>query len=74
MKKLGDEYDNNYHRSIAEKSMDANYSALTEERESSHQVVKYNVGHKVRITKYKIFLAKVTLINSQNKYFWLILC
>ena len=54
--------------------MDANYSAFTEELESSHQVVKYNVGHKVRITKYKILLAKVTLINSQNKCFWLILC
>ena len=49
--------------------MDANYSAFTEELESSHQVVKYNVGHKVRITKYKILLVKVTLINSQNKCF-----
>ena len=30
LNKLGDEYNNNYHRSIGKKPIDANYSALTE--------------------------------------------
>ena len=47
-----DEY-NNTHHSIGKKSIDADYSALTEGYESSHKAPKFKVNDRIRITKYK---------------------
>ena len=37
LNKLVHKYNNTYHRSIGKKAVDANYSALAEEIESSHK-------------------------------------
>ena len=50
--KLVDEYNNTYHRSIGKKSIDADYSALTEEIETNPKAPKFKVRDRVRITKY----------------------
>ena len=42
---------NTYHRSVGEKSIDADYSALTKEIKSSHKALKFKAGGRVRITK-----------------------
>ena len=39
--------------------IDAGYSALTDEVESSHKTPKFKVGDKVRITKYKSLLQRL---------------
>ena len=41
---------------LAKKPIDADYSALTEDIESSHQAPKF--GDRVRITKYKNIFSK----------------
>ena len=64
MHKLEDEYNNTYHQSIYEKPVNADYSVLTEEIESSHKALQFKVCHRVSITKYK----KVTPIIGQEKY------
>ena len=50
--KLVDEYNNTYYRSIGKKSIDADYSALTEEIETNPKAPKFKVRDRVRITKY----------------------
>ena len=50
--KLVDQYNNTYYRLIGKKLIDADYSTLTEEIESSHQAPKFEVGVRVTITKY----------------------
>ena len=52
------ESNNTYHHSIGEKPIDADYSALTEEIESSHKAPKFKVGDRVRIIKYKNIFSK----------------
>ena len=52
LNKLADEYNNTYHHSVR-KSVDADYSALTEEIELIHKAYKFKVGDRVRITKCK---------------------
>ena len=51
--KFVDEYNNTYHRCIVKKLIEAHYSALTEKTESIHKALKFKIGHKFRITKYK---------------------
>ena len=65
--KLMDEYNNTYHNSIGKKPVDADYSVLAEKIESSNQASKFKAGDKIRITKYKSILAKVTLAIGQTK-------
>ena len=65
--KLIDEYNDTYHNSIHKKPVDAGYSVLAEKIESSHQAPKFKAGDKIRITKYKNILAKVTLAIGQMK-------
>ena len=71
---LVNEYDNNYHCPVDKKPVDADYSVLTEEIEWSHKSPKFKVVDRVRITKYKKFLAKITHKTGQEKYFLLIMC
>ena len=74
LNKLADEYDNAYHNSTGKKPVDAHYSALNEEIEANPKSTKFKVGDRVRITKNKTFLAKVTLKIDRKKYLRLILC
>ena len=53
-----DKHNNTNHRSIGEKPVDANYSALSKEIETSPKSPKFQVGDKVRITKYKNIYSK----------------
>ena len=66
-----DEYNNTYHRSLSKKPIHADYSALTEEIE-----LKVNLKLLIEsgLLRVRIFLAKVTPIIGQEKYFWSILC
>ena len=75
LNKLADEYNNTYHRSIGKKTIDADYSALTEEIETNLKAPKFKVGDRVKITMFRrIFLAKVTPTIGQEKCLLLILC
>ena len=56
--KLVDECNNTYHGSIDEKSIHADYFALTEEIESTHKAPKFKIGDRVRITKHKNIFRK----------------
>ena len=67
MNNLVDEYNSTYH-SIGKKRIDHDYSALTEEFELSHKVLKFKVGDRVRITKYKNIFSKVCTDNWPKKY------
>ena len=58
LNKLVDEYNNNYHRFIGRKPVNADYSALTEDIESSHKASRFKVSDRVRITKYKNIFRK----------------
>ena len=48
MNKLADEYNNSYHHPIDKKSIDADYSTLTEEIESIQKAPKLKVRDRVR--------------------------
>ena len=58
MHNLVDENNKPYHRLIGKKSVDADYSALTEEIESSHKAPNFKVGDRVRITNYRGIFSK----------------
>ena len=47
-----------YHCFIGKKSINADYSVLTDEIESSHNVPTFKVGDRIRITKYKNIFSK----------------
>ena len=73
LNKLVDEYNNNYHRSIGKKSIDADYYVLTEKKnESIHKALKFRVGNRVLLST-RIFLVKVTPQIDREKYLLLIL-
>ena len=65
LNKLVDQYNNTYHHSICKKVINADYSVFTE---------KFKVKDRVRITKYKNFLVKITLKSGQEKYLLSSLC
>ena len=58
LNKLSVEYNNAYYRSIGKKSIDADYSALTERIETNHNAPKFYVGDRVNITTYKNIFSK----------------
>ena len=58
LNKLVDEYNNFYRHSIDKKPINADYSAFTEEIESSHKAAKFKVGDRVSITKFKNIFSK----------------
>ena len=67
--KLVDECNNNYHHFIGRKPVNADYSALTEEIESSHKSSKFKVSDRVRITKYKNIFSKDYTKNWSREIF-----
>ena len=70
LKRSVDQYNNTYHHSIGEKPINADYSALTKKNDS--KAPKFKVNNRIRITKLKIFLVKVALKISQDRYLLLI--
>ena len=58
LNKLVDQYNNTYHHSIGKKSINADYSALTEKVETNPKTHKFKVNDGVRITKYKNTFSK----------------
>ena len=73
---LVDQYQNTYPHSINKKCINADYSALNEEIEINFKAPKFKVNDRVRITsatELLMFLLKVTLRISQEKYLLLIL-
>ena len=58
LNKLKDEHSKIYHCTFGKKPIDAHYSVLTTEIESSHVSPTFRVCDRVRITKYKNILSK----------------
>ena len=58
LNKLVDQYNNTYYNSISKKSINANYSALTEKNETNSKAPKFNVNDRIRITMYKKAILK----------------
>ena len=58
MNKLADECNNTYHHYIDKKPIDGDFCAFSEEFESIHKALKFKVGNKFMITKYKNIFSK----------------
>ena len=58
LNKIVDQYNNTYHRSINKKSINADYSALTEKIERNSKAPKFKINGRIRITKYKNIISK----------------
>ena len=69
LNKLVDECNNNYHRFIGRKPVNAGYSALTEEIESSHKASRFKISDRVRVTKYKNIFSKGYTKNWSREIF-----
>ena len=68
LNKLVDQYNNTHHRSTVKKPIDADYLALTKDIETNPKSPRFKVGDRVRYSKEKIFLAKITPKLGQEKY------
>ena len=55
-------------KSIGKKSINANYSPFSEKIEKNLKTPKFKVNDRIRITKYKNILVKITLKTGQEKY------
>ena len=69
LNKLLDENNNNYRYFTGKRPIHADYSALTQEIESSHKTPKFKIGDRVRITKYRNFVRKVYTKNWAREIF-----
>ena len=58
LNKLLDKYNNTCHRTVGKKPVDVDYYALTKEIETSPKSLKFKVGDRVKITKYKNVFSK----------------
>ena len=68
--KLVDQYNNTYHCSIGKKPVNADYSALSEEIESSHKAPKFKVGDRVRVTKTQGYFQQSLHWKERNICYW----
>ena len=64
--RLGDQYNNSYHRSICKKPPDADYSAL--------KLLNLKLVTESGLLSTNIFLTKVLMKIGQEKYLQLIVC
>ena len=69
LNKLVDKYNNTYHSSINKKSINPDYSALTENIETNLNPPKFKVNDRVRITKYNIIFSKGYAENWSREIF-----
>ena len=74
MNKLVDQCNKTYHHSVDRKYIDADFSALTEEIESSYKAPKFKMVIESELPSIKIISKKVTLKIGQEKYSLSILC
>ena len=74
LNKLVDQYNNTHHYSIGKKTVNADYSVLTEKSETNPKAPKFKVDDREsELLSIKLFLAKVTLKIGQEKYLFSIL-
>ena len=64
-----DQSNNTYYSSIGKNVIDSDYSALSEEIESSDKALKLKDGDRVRITKYKNICSKGYMENWSREIF-----
>ena len=69
LNRLVDEYNNTYHCSMGTKIIDVHYSALFEEIETNPKALKFKVGNRVRIIKYKNIFSKGYIENWSKEIF-----
>ena len=69
LNKLPDQYNNTYHHSIDKKTINADYSALTEKIKANSKAPKFKVNDRVRITKYKNIFRKGYTENWSREIF-----
>ena len=67
MNKLVEQYNNNYHHTINNKPINADFSALTEKIETNSKAPKFKLMRESELLS-TIFLVKVTLKIRQEKY------
>ena len=67
--KLVDEYNNIYHHSINKKSINTDYSTLTQNIDTNSKAPKFTVNDTVRITKYKNIFSKSYTKNWSREIF-----
>ena len=63
------EGNNSYHHCIGKKTINADYTALTEEIGTYSKLPKFNVGYRVRITKYTNIFSKGYTDNLPREIF-----
>ena len=59
---------NTYHHSIKKKSINVDYSALTEKTETNLKILSLKFIRELKLISIKIFLVKVTLKIAQENY------
>ena len=69
LNRIVDEYINTYHCSIGRKPIHSDYSALSEEFESSHKTPRFKVGHRIMISKYVNIFSKGYTKNWSKEIF-----
>ena len=69
LNKLVDKYNNNYHRSIDKKPIDADYVALYEKIEINLKIPKFGVRDRIIISKYKNIFSKGYNKNCSREIF-----
>ena len=69
LNKLVYEYINTYHLSIPKKTIDPDYSALTEKIGTNPKAPKFKVGDRDRVTKYKKVFSKSYTNNWSREIF-----
>ena len=69
LNKLVHQNNNTYHHPIKKKTIDADYSALTEKIETNSKVPKFKVNDRARITKYRNIFSKDYTKNWSREIF-----
>ena len=69
LNKLLHQYNDIYSHSVDKKPIDADYSALSEKIEPSHNVPQFKVGDKVWYTKYENIFSKSYIENWSREIF-----
>ena len=69
LNKLVDQCNNTYHHSINKKTINADYSALTEKIETNPKAPKFKVNDRVTVTKYKNIFIKGYTENWSREIF-----
>ena len=69
LNRLVDECNNDRHHFLGSKPIDTDYSYLTKKIETNAKARKFEIGGRVRITKYKNIFSKGYTENWSKKYF-----